>query len=620
MSVTFAYIHPHSRMTWSGRGRKPRWVEEWLEAGNSLEELKPQAPKPATAPEREEGRFDHLPLRHLVPSPTNPRRSFPDASLAEMAESIRTHGVLQPILVRQWPGEGYGSQQYEIIAGERRFRAATLAGLEVVPVLVRHLSDQQTVEFQVIENLHREDLHPLEEAEGYELLMQRHGYSAEELAAKIGKSKAYVYARLKLTALGEAGREAFRAGSLTASTALLAARIPGAVLQAKFVQEITGGYNGPMSYRDAARYAQNHYMLRLGEAPFDVSAADLLPDAAPCGACPKRSGNQPELFQDVTDADVCTDPDCFQAKREAWAARRRAEAEAAGKTIITGKAAEQIIPGYMRSLDYTQSGSGYVALAARCTAAEHLAAPMDDPEPVAPEEPDVEDDDDPAWQAFDAAMRQYDDDMAAWEGRRENALPTYRDLVAGAGIETVMVQHPRSGDLVEVARVVDLAPVLEAQGIQPPSDKPFQSGISQSQKEAEKKAKAETAYREALLDRIVYAMGPDAQLKPEDMKAIAHRVWERWWFDDQKRIARILIGEGTRDAIDLITRQIEQDEINLAQLLLTICLSSQTQAVPHRVDDPPEKLLAAADRWGVDPDAVRRQVAKGEKKGKKAKA
>ena len=170
-----------------------------------------------------------LPIDRIIISPTNPRKHFNEAALGELAASIAQHGVLQPILVRKWTidckmpkGKCYGDMHgmHEIVCGERRWRASQIAGRAEILAIVRELSDLQVLEIQVVENLQREDVHPIEEAEGYERLIKWHGYSADTLAEKVGKSRAYIYARLKLTALAPVAREAFFSGKLTASTAL----------------------------------------------------------------------------------------------------------------------------------------------------------------------------------------------------------------------------------------------------------------------------------------------------------------------------------------------------------------------------------------------------------------
>lgn len=162
-------------------------------------------------------------LEELAPSPTNPRKTFDDAKLEELARSIASVGVLEPLIVRAHQnGEGV---RYEIVAGERRFRAATLAQIETVPCMVRELDDVQVLEIQAIENLQRDDVHPLEEAEGYAALMKAAGYDVDEIAAKIGRSGRYVYDRIKLLQLIPAVRKVFVDGEITAGHAILLARL-----------------------------------------------------------------------------------------------------------------------------------------------------------------------------------------------------------------------------------------------------------------------------------------------------------------------------------------------------------------------------------------------------------
>jgi ParB/RepB/Spo0J family partition protein len=137
-------------------------------------------------------------LTELHESPWNPRRHFPQKSLEELAESIRKVDVLSPLLV--CPRDAGG---YEMAAGHRRLRAAKLAKLAEVPCVVRPMPDQEFLEILTIENLQREDVHPLDEGEGYRTLMAQTGWLADEVAAKVGKSKSYVYQRLKLAELIE---------------------------------------------------------------------------------------------------------------------------------------------------------------------------------------------------------------------------------------------------------------------------------------------------------------------------------------------------------------------------------------------------------------------------------
>ena len=139
----------------------------------------------------------HVPVNRIEPNPENPRLLFEESALEELAASIREHGVLQPILVRPMNREA-SHDQYQLVAGERRWRAAILAGLQAIPALVEELDDDAALEIAVIENLQREDLSPLEEATMYEKMVRDHGYSIRKLAQKLGKDKGYLENRLRL--------------------------------------------------------------------------------------------------------------------------------------------------------------------------------------------------------------------------------------------------------------------------------------------------------------------------------------------------------------------------------------------------------------------------------------
>lgn len=288
------------------------------------------------------------------------RKRFTDDNLAELVGSIKSVGVLQPIVVRPADPKKTGGYEFEIVAGERRFLAAQKAGFDTIPATVTALTDSDVLRVQLIENLQREGLHELEEAEGYEELMKLDDLSADALAEKVGKSRSYIYARLKLLALCPDARKACYDGTISASIALLIARIPVPDLQAQALADITEDWKGDtMSYREAREYVQDEFMLSLKSAPFDIKSARLIPSAGACGPCPKRTGNQPDLFGDVKHADVCTDPACFAAKKTAQIEHLRATAEATGRTVIAGKQAQKIMPsrygspkGYVRADDH----------------------------------------------------------------------------------------------------------------------------------------------------------------------------------------------------------------------------------------------------------------------------
>ncbi|MBN8187998.1 ParB/RepB/Spo0J family partition protein [Salipiger thiooxidans] len=171
-----------------------------------------------------------VPIESLVPNKDQPRRTFTEDHLRELSESIRAKGILQPIIVRPAPGaEG----QFEIVAGERRWRAAQLAQLHEVPVLVRDLDDQETLEIAIIENIQRADLNAIEEAAGYKQLMFRFGHTQEKIAEALGKSRSHIANLLRLLNLPEGVQEHVRNGELSAGHArtLVTARDPETMAQ-----------------------------------------------------------------------------------------------------------------------------------------------------------------------------------------------------------------------------------------------------------------------------------------------------------------------------------------------------------------------------------------------------
>jgi ParB/RepB/Spo0J family partition protein len=305
-------------------------------------------------------------LDAIAPSRTNPRKTFDAAKLAELTASIQASGVHQPVLLRPLPASrledtaGLNPRpEYELVAGERRYRASKAAGLQTIPAMVRELTDDEALEIQVVENLQRDDLTELEEAEGYETLMQHSQLNAEQVGAKIGKSRSYVYARIKLLDLCQEARTSLRDGTVDASRALVVARIPDQKLQIKAMKEIVqgegyGSDREPMTYRQALDHVQRNYMLKLSDAKFKINCVDLVPEAGGCMSCAKRTGHDPDLFSDVKGTDICTDPPCFQKKTNAHSATLVAEAKAKGQTVIIGREAAEL-----RGNGYTDKIVGY---------------------------------------------------------------------------------------------------------------------------------------------------------------------------------------------------------------------------------------------------------------------
>lgn len=280
----------------------------------------------------------NLPLESITLSKTNPRKHFDLEQLDELAGSIKAHGVLQPILVRP------KGKKFELVVGERRYRASLrLKEIKTIPAISRELTDKEAVELQFIENLMREDLKAIEEAKGYQYMIDKLQYTADGLAEKIGKSKAYIYGRLKLANLCKQGEKALEEEVISNSIALLVARIPGDANQEKAIEEIVEGQWGDesMSFREAKELIEQDFMIRLKGSLFSTKDAKLT-EAGPCTTCPKRTGNQKDLYPN-TSADVCTDPGCFRAKEEAQKLVLVQKAEAQGKSVLSGKDAAKHI-------------------------------------------------------------------------------------------------------------------------------------------------------------------------------------------------------------------------------------------------------------------------------------
>ena len=183
---------------------------------------------------QEENGLKKLPLHKIEPNPDQPRRDFDPEELEELAESIRTHGVIQPLTVREMPN-GY----YQIIAGERRWRASRLAGLEEIPAVIIEADDKKAMELALIENLQRSDLNPVEEANGYDSLIREYGLTQEETAARVGKSRPAVANALRLLSLCEGVLDKVRSGELTAGHARAILQLKSEKKQLEAAQKIS---------------------------------------------------------------------------------------------------------------------------------------------------------------------------------------------------------------------------------------------------------------------------------------------------------------------------------------------------------------------------------------------
>lgn len=191
---------------------------------------------------------NELDLNEIVPNRDQPRKTFDEASIEELAQSIKQHGVLQPLLVRPIPSGGY-----QLVAGERRWRACRIAGLPKVPVVIKELTDTETMEIAIIENLQREDLNPIEEAEGLQALIDKCGYTQEEVATSVGKSRPAIANSLRLLRLPPEVREMTKNGEISAGHARALLAFDNDAMMLEAAKNIV---SNKMTVRDVERLAK----------------------------------------------------------------------------------------------------------------------------------------------------------------------------------------------------------------------------------------------------------------------------------------------------------------------------------------------------------------------------
>lgn len=306
-----------------------------------------------------------IPHTLLAPSPTNPRKRFEARALAELADHIALHGVQSDLLVRPHPQPRDGGPTHEIVFGERRWRAVCRIAAArgdapiALPCKVRTLTDLEAAELQFAENHQREQLHPLEEAEGLERMLldapawapphapRLHGYTIAQLAQRLKMHERLIVNRLRLLGLTPEARKAWFDDELGIGLrgALVLARL-NTMHQAELLAAMRhdAAKGARWTNEQIATEARARFMLRLHVAPFDLADAALLPAAGACTACPKRSGANPDLFDDIAEEDTCADRACFAAKWQAHTERARTAAVMRGWLVIEGPEARRLLP------------------------------------------------------------------------------------------------------------------------------------------------------------------------------------------------------------------------------------------------------------------------------------
>ena len=298
--------------------------------------------------------YVNLRLEQVVPSDINPGGTR--KGIEELTASVKEKGIIQPIIVRPIKGNGH----YEIVAGHRRFIAATNAGLDTIPAIVQELPDDEAIEVAIIENDQRENANPLDEAKAFKTLMEDD--EVEAIAARIGRPVGYVLGRVRLLGLCKEAKAALSGGKISLGHAQVLLRLRGKDEQRALLSDILNGESGHGITVAAAKAMVRENSLALADAPFDTEG---------CASCAFRSGNQAELFPELKDTDECSDRACFYKKTLAYYRTKTGEKEDAGFKVIrdieeikelggfSGDKMKLIVPSAKEASPYSYPASFY---------------------------------------------------------------------------------------------------------------------------------------------------------------------------------------------------------------------------------------------------------------------
>lgn len=505
--------------------------------------------------------YEIIPIKKIHTSPLNPRHHVNEKAFRELVESIRKVGILTPLLVR--PNAPAGDS-YEIAAGHRRYNAAKEIDLQSVPAIIREMNDIEFLEILTIENLQREDVHPLDEAQGYRTLMEKAGYDVAVIAAKVGKSESYVYQRLKLVELIPEAQKAFADEKITAGHAILIARLQPNDQKKVLEDGLEEGFGARevVSVRELADYIENQIHLDLNSASFSKKDPDLLPSAGPCTICTKRTGFIPALFPDIKKKDTCTDPECFRAKVQAFI-----------DTWLKTKSQDSDVPPLKLDADY------------------------DYRKKKIPEDPQA-----PIPANFYSVIT--DKRKGSCEHAREG----------------IIVEGHSQGKVLTVC-VDPTCKTHRGRSSSTGSD-PEMAAYHQRQKAEQEKRKTEETVRLRIVDAIIAKV--PKELSKDDYILLASQLFAEIWEEPRKRIAD---RHGIQPIKEQYTRDYQKpmreyigglDKAALQRLLMEMTLIRNLQK-PYSGSRSEDLLIETAKRYRIDPKGIEAEVQKEIKEKKKAK-
>jgi ParB/RepB/Spo0J family partition protein len=536
--------------------------------------------------------FEVLLLTQIVPSLTNPRAYFEPVALASLADDIRHNGILAPILVRKLPAErlaetfsdrrkGQPLPGYEIVAGERRYRAAGMAGVRSVPVLIRELTDEQVLRMQLIENMQREDLHPLEEGQGYRRILDLDSQSGksmelrvQELADGLRKSTRYIYQTIQLLKLSDFPKRVFLEGKLARSTALQIATIGNEAGQIEATRRIAGlGRTGsstevidePMSQRKAEDYVKNNHRLLLSKAPFSIRIA--IAGTMACLECPTMSGNVSELFDSAAPGpNTCLDAICYGKKNTAHSEEIAEIARRKGQRVISGAEAKKIIP-YEGSEAHLQGA--YSGL-----------------------------------------------NEKAWDVKPELQGQSYRQLLGADMPKPVLIANPHKGGFVEALPSAEIKRLLQERGL-------MRETQGEKDRKAERENKLERAYCWEAAAAVLTQAGllDDGELFDDLVLPVLQLIYRRLDSDSTKRVHK-LMGWQAEPIYDTKTQRSHLealDDGDKNKFLLAALMSGDINPSLHSSYQH-TNIDAMCDVVGIDPKPIKVRLLDEAKAAVKAKA
>lgn len=389
--------------------------------------------------------IEYISTGDIRSSELNPRKTFDENSIAELSKSITEVGILQPIILRLSHFKK-GLESYELVCGERRWRAAKQVGLERVPAIVRELKDQEALDLMITENLQRKDVSPLEEAEAFQNLITHRKYDIATLVSRFGKSEYYIRHRLKLNDLIPEFKNLLNQDVIGLGHATEICK-----LQAKDQKEL---YNNSYSEESRSKHwwtgftikqlksnIEREFTLKLEEAPFSLDDKTLDKKAGPCTTCPKNTASNLILFPDSPSTGVCLDRSCFKRKSDIHFDRELKRVQEDEPGVILA------YPGYL----YTEEEKKMADLKKNGTPAVEVSWKtgwMEVSEPEKPEVPQESEFDDPddykeALSDYEVEVSDYEEQVKEYQEKLNAGVLRKAFMLAGNNKGKVVFLEPR---------------------------------------------------------------------------------------------------------------------------------------------------------------------------------